>query len=148
MHTATVQPPQPPGLTLAQYADAKQLDLERLRAFGLSDVIYQGQPAVRLAYLDEAGNEIAARFRLRLDKGEDDDRFRWKKGSKAIPYGQNRLADRPRARIRHPGRRRKRTVIPCGLTASQPSASPVSGCWKDDRDAPLLDGIADRLRRP
>ena len=81
-------------MTLAQYAAAKQLDPERLRAWGVSDANYLGRPAMRMAYFDPTNSEIAARFRLRLDKGEDDDRFRWKKGSKAVPYGQNRLIDR------------------------------------------------------
>src|SRR5581483_1134806 len=32
----------PPGCTLAQYAEAKQLPLDKLRAFGLSDMFYSG----------------------------------------------------------------------------------------------------------
>jgi hypothetical protein len=81
------------GLTLAEYAEAKKLDPERLRAFGLSDVFYAGKSAVRIAYRDPSGNEGPVRFRLRLDKGLDgDDRFRWKKGSKLCLYGLDRLA--------------------------------------------------------
>jgi hypothetical protein len=139
--TATVQPPKhPSGLTLAQYAEAKQLDPERLRASGLSDVTYQGHPAVRLAYLDPAGREVAARFRLRLDKGDGDDRFRWKKGAKAIPYGQNRLASaRERGYVAAvEGESDAQTLWQYGEPAL---GIPGAGCWNEDRDAPLLDGI-------
>jgi hypothetical protein len=128
------------GLTLAQYAEAKALDVERLRAFGLSDVSYLGRPAVRMAYPDANGQEIAARFRLRLDKGEDDDRFRWKKGSKAVPYGQHRLMV---------ARERGYVVVVEGesdchtlWSYGEPALGiPGAGCWKDERDTPLLDGI-------
>jgi hypothetical protein len=81
------------GLTLAQYAAAKQLDPERLRAFGLSDFFYLGTPAVRIAYRDTAGNEAAVRFRLRLEKSPDGDaRFKGRKGAKVCLYGLDRLA--------------------------------------------------------
>ncbi|MDP9359169.1 MAG: hypothetical protein M3R02_28570 [Chloroflexota bacterium] len=89
---ATLHPPA--GLTLATYAAAKGLPPDRLRAFGLSDVSYLGRPAVKLSYTDEEGTEVAARFRLALEKGEGPaDRFRWRKGSKPCLYGRDRLAE-------------------------------------------------------
>jgi hypothetical protein len=136
-NTATAQHP---GLTLAQYAEAKKLDPERLRAWGVSDVHYLGRPAIRIAYFDGTNSELSARFRLRLEKGEDDDRFRWKKGAKAVPYGQNRLLI---------ARERGFVTLPEGESDchalwhhGEPALGiPGVGCWKDDRDAPLLDGI-------
>jgi len=73
------------GLTLAEYANAKRLPLNFLRdEFRLSDVVYVGQPAVRIPYLDTTGTEIAVQFRLAMDGPE---RFRWRSGDKACPYG-------------------------------------------------------------
>jgi hypothetical protein len=112
-----------------------------LRAWGVSDISYLGRPAVRIAYLDGTNNELSARFRLRLEKlEEDDDRFRWKKGSKAVPYGQNRLLI---------ARERGYVVLmegesdchACWQHGEPALGIPGAGCWKDDRDAPLLDGV-------
>lgn len=98
--SATVQPPAQPvtppaaaGLTLADYAKAKHLDIAKCQKWGLSDFKYFAQPAVRIPYLDEAGNEIAIRFRFCLEKEEEaDNRFKWKKGSKPSLYGLKYLA--------------------------------------------------------
>ncbi len=76
------------GCTLAQYAEAKWLPLDFLRGLGLSDV-HTGQPSVRIPYLDESGLEVAVRFRRALTG----DRFKWKRGSKPILYGLDRLPD-------------------------------------------------------
>jgi hypothetical protein len=85
--TATVQP-----CNLRNYAEAKGLPVEFLKSIGLSDRSYQGKPSVRIAYLDTGGAEIAARFRIALEKSEEgDDRFRWRTGSKAQLYGLWRL---------------------------------------------------------
>jgi hypothetical protein len=78
----------PPGLTLEQYAEAKRLPLDFLKSLGLSDFTYHGSPAVRIPYLDPVGEQAVVRFRLRL---EGDDRFRWRRGSKPMPYGLSRL---------------------------------------------------------
>jgi hypothetical protein len=137
---STPQHPNASGLTLAGYAEAKRLDSERLRAVGLTDCHYLGLPAVRMAYFDTTGNEITARFRVRLDKGENDDRFRWKRGSKAVTYGQNRLAAaRERGYITLvEGESDCHTLWQYNEPALGISGA---GCWNDDRDAPLLDGI-------
>ncbi len=84
---ATVQP-----CTLENYAEAKGLPVEFLQKQGLRNQKYQGEPAVRIAYRDEAGQEAAVRFRIALSKTEaGDDRFRWRTGSKAGLYGLWRL---------------------------------------------------------
>ncbi len=89
--TATVQPGGgSQGLTLAQYAEAKRLPVNFLRGLGIRDMRLQGQPALRIPYMDEQGNETAVRFRLSLD---GDTRFRWRSGAKPCLYGQQRLAD-------------------------------------------------------
>ena len=78
--------------TLEAYAEAKRLPAEFLKRLSLSDASYAGRPAVRIPYLAGDGTEGAVRFRLALTKSpEGDDRFRWRKGSKLVPYGLWRL---------------------------------------------------------
>jgi hypothetical protein len=78
--------------TLEAYAGAKRLPVEFLTRLGLSDTSYVGKPAVRILYLKEDGSEGAVRFRIALEKGpKGDERFRWRKGSKPLPYGLWRL---------------------------------------------------------
>jgi hypothetical protein len=80
------------GCTVAAYAKAKRLPEDFLGQLGLTDISYLGAPAIKVPYLDEEGAEIAVRFRLQLEKGEQvDDRFRWRKGSKPRLYGLWRL---------------------------------------------------------
>lgn len=83
----------PAGLVLTQYAEAKRLPVDFLRGLGLSDVSYQGAPAVRIPFMDQSGTEAAVLFRLAL---EGENRFRWRSGSKPSPYGLGRL-DRAKA---------------------------------------------------
>lgn len=85
---ATVQPQANSGLTLAQYAEAKQLPVELLRDLGIRDMRLQGQPVLRIPYMDQGGNEVAVRYRLSL-QGET--RFRWRSGAKPCLYGLQRL---------------------------------------------------------
>jgi hypothetical protein len=80
--------PKRAGFSLADYASAKNLPVAFLKSVGVGEIYYQGQQAVRIAYADEDGAEIAVRFRLAL-KGED--RFRWRRGSHVAPYGLPRL---------------------------------------------------------
>lgn len=90
-HATTQSPLQPPtGCTLATYAAAKRIPIDKLRSYGVTDAPYFKPPAIRFAYSGESGTEVAARFRLALT---GDDRFRWRKGSKAMPYGLSRLKD-------------------------------------------------------
>jgi hypothetical protein len=89
------QPPataHPPGCTLAQYAEDKQLPLDFLTGLGLSDFRYLSRPAVRIPYSDTGGDESAVRFRLELAKGDGaDNRFKWRRGDKVSLYGLWRL---------------------------------------------------------
>ena len=85
-----------PPCTLESYAEAKGIPAGFLRRLGLSDFVYAGTPAVRIPYRDPSGTEVAVRFRLALARGpEGDDRFRWRRGDRALPYGLWRL-DRTR----------------------------------------------------
>ncbi len=129
------------GLTLARYAEAKGLPIGRLRQWGLSDASYLGAPSVRIGYPDPDGNEAAVRFRLELAKGEDgDDRFRWRKGSKPLLYGLNRL---------HRAVERGYAVLAEGESDTQTLwlhdepgfGIPGAGIWKEERDAGHFDGI-------
>ena len=113
---------------------AKRLPLEFLRGWPLRNHL-EGSPAVRIPYLGPGGELLAVRFRIALEG----DRFRWKAGSKPQLYGLNRLARRAR-----PGTSSWSRASPMstrsGTTASRPWAP---GChnWREDRDAPHLDGI-------
>lgn len=86
--TATLQP-----CNLKNYSEAKDLPVEFLQKQGLRDQKYQGEPAVRIPYRGVDGQESAVRFRIALEKSEEDDnRFRWRTGSKAGLYGLWRMA--------------------------------------------------------
>jgi hypothetical protein len=88
-NTATAQHA---GLTLARYAEAKRLDPERLRAFGVADAPYFKPPAISMAYRDAGGTVPAVRFRFCLEKSTDgDNRFKWRRNSKLCLYGLDRL---------------------------------------------------------
>ncbi len=136
---ATVQ--HSPGCTLAVYAEAKRLPVEPLRAFGLSDMLYQGAPAVRIPYHDSDSNESAVRFRVRLVKGEGGaDRFKWRSGAKPCLYGLDRLAI---------ARERGYVILQEGESDChtawhhvEPAIGlPGAGQWKEARDAAHFDGI-------
>jgi DNA-binding transcriptional ArsR family regulator len=80
--TAQAQP-----LTLAALADAKRLDAEKLRAWGLTDLPDGG---IEIPYRDTNGNTVAIRYRLAL---EGDARFKWRKDDTPCLYGLWRLYD-------------------------------------------------------
>jgi hypothetical protein len=90
-----------PGCTLEEYAAAKHLPLDFLKHefIGLEDSTYncrvsQGKVrAIRIPYMDEAGNPVAIRYRtgLRKPAAGDDTRFRWAKNSTLTLYGRNWL---------------------------------------------------------
>jgi hypothetical protein len=129
------------GLTLARYAEAKRLDSERLRSFGLADAPYFNPPAVRIAYRDEAGTEAAVRFRLCLDKSPDgDERFKWRNGSKLCLYGLDRL---PLARDRgHVVLVEGESDCHTLWTQNEPAVGvPGANNWNETRDAPMLADI-------
>jgi hypothetical protein len=76
---------QPSGLTLAEYAAAKKLSVDFLRGIGCRDLYLHGKPAVAFPYKDVTGEETVVRFRLAMTK--DEERFRWRNGSKPTLYG-------------------------------------------------------------
>ena len=82
----------PSGLTLPAYAAAKRLPEDFLAGLGLRDQTYQGVPRLVIPYMLEDGSEGPVRLRVRLEKAaEGDGRFRWRAGSKPVPYGIWRL---------------------------------------------------------
>ena len=80
----------PSGLTREALAEAKKIPVEFLAKLGITNFNLQGTPCVKIPFKDENGEEAAVRFRIAL---EGDDRFRWRKGSKPLPYGLWRLAE-------------------------------------------------------
>lgn len=81
-----------PGLTVAQYAEAKLLDPEKLRAWGVEDDSYARRPAVRLPYWSSSTRKPEkeeGRWRISLN---GDNNFRWTKGVSAKRlYGWDRV---------------------------------------------------------
>jgi len=133
----------PEGCTLEEYAAAKILPMAFLRSLGLRDQTYIKTPAMRIPYFGENGHEVlSTQYRVGLHKAKDgpDLRFRFKSGNKAVPYGQWRLLDaRARGSI---------TLVEGASDChtlwyhGEPALGfPGAGNWKDERDAPLLDGI-------
>jgi MarR family len=78
------------GCTLKDYAEQKKLSEDCLLGLGLRDVTYKEQPAVRIPYPDEVGQEKAVRFRVSMDGTE---KFRWRSGDKPLPYGLKLLGE-------------------------------------------------------
>jgi len=75
---------------LQAYADAKRLPLEFLRGLGLREVRLRDGVAVAIPYYDETGVEVSRRYREAL---EGPGRFRWRRGSRVVPYGLWRLKE-------------------------------------------------------
>ena len=71
------------GVTLQGLCAARQLSPELLRGLGVHDVRLRSGPAVAIPYYDTDGQEVAVRYRIALTG----DRFRWREGSKVLPYG-------------------------------------------------------------
>jgi MarR family len=125
------------GCTLTVYAVAKGLPIEFLRRVGLSEISYQGLPAVRIPYFAEDGAEAAVRFRLALSGV---DRFRWRKGAKLRLYGINRIAKARGAGyvVLVEGESDCQTLWYQDIPAI---GLPGAGNWNEQRDAPLFDEI-------
>ena len=75
------------GVTLQTISEVKHLPVDFLKSLGMSDFKYCGQPAVKIPYYSEDGGEMAIRYRVAMSG----DRFKWRKGDHAAPYGLNRL---------------------------------------------------------
>lgn len=104
------------GLTLAEYAAAKQLPEGKLLDWGVTQQSYLGAPAVKITYRDRVGDAKASRFRLAL---EGRDRFRWRNGDKPFLYGLDRLAQAREA----------------GYVFAVEGESDAQTCWHHDRPA-------------
>lgn len=125
-----------PGLTLATYAEAKTLPVDFLRACGLSEMLYDRCPAIRMPYRDAGGTEQAVRFRIALGG----DRFRWKSGAKPCLYGLERIGEARRAGyvVLVEGESDCHTLWHLDIPAV---GIPGADNWRDERDAPCLNGI-------
>jgi len=77
------------GVNLDTLSKAKSIPVDYLKGLGIRDFKYKGQPAVKIPYYREDGAEISIRFRLAIT---GDNRFKWRKGDHALPYGLNRLS--------------------------------------------------------
>ena len=132
--TATAQ-----TLTLAQYAEAKQLPIGFLKRSNLSDFHYQGETAVRIPYLDKGRAVIAVRFRLAMEKSPDGENcFRWKKGQKPQLYGLWRKEETDYV-VLCEGESDCHTLWYHGFPAF---GVPGATNWNENRDAAYLDSFA------
>jgi hypothetical protein len=127
-----------PGLSLAEHAAAKGLPEDFLRQLGLVDTVYAHKPAVRIPYRASGGTEVAVRFRIAALGA---DKFRWAKGSKAIPYGLDRLSDAREAGyvVIVEG---ESDAATCWFHDIPAIGLPGATTWNEDRDASLLDGLS------
>lgn len=86
-----VPSPSPDGLTVEALASAKRLPVEFLQSLGCST----GRgPSVRIPYFDSERQVQSVRIRMAMSG----DRFRWRRGDRAMPYGLWRLDDARAAR--------------------------------------------------
>lgn len=81
------------GLTVSEYARAKRLDMNLLKAWHVSDALYDGKPVVKIEYRAVDGALLATQYRLALEKGDSDCRFRWRRGDSAQVYGLWRVPE-------------------------------------------------------
>ena len=76
------------GLTLEEYASAKQLPVEFLKGLGLTTFTYMNSLAVRIPYLNSGGEVASVQFRIALTG----DKHRWKRNDNPTLYGLDRLS--------------------------------------------------------
>ena len=83
---------EPAGLSLQEFADYKALGVDFLRSVGITEGVLgtERMKCVDIPYLDEYGEIIAVRKRLRL---EGTPRLVWRRGDKVSLYGLARLAE-------------------------------------------------------
>ena len=74
------------GCTLAKFVKDKRLPVEHLEALGVREVTRYASPAVRMPAYAEDGTVAAVQYRVGGTQ-----RFAYKAGSKAAPYGADRL---------------------------------------------------------
>jgi hypothetical protein len=127
------------GVTLAQYAELKRLPIEFLKEVGLTEWKYDNRPSIRIPYKDRNGQEVSVRYRIALHKGkEQDNRFRWRSGSHACLYGLWRDYGSCGFVFLVEGESDAQTLWSHKLPAL---GIPGASTWKEDRDAPQLEGI-------
>jgi hypothetical protein len=129
------------GVTIDAYAKHVGLPVAVLThpSVGLRDFKLSGTPVVRIPYLDRDGEEAAARWRVGLAK--DGERFKWRRGSKVMLYGLWRLHDAHEQGgfvFLVEGESDAQVLWHAGFPAV---AVPGADNWRDERDAPHLDGI-------
>ena len=125
------------GCTLEQFADAKRIPVGFLRTLGLSEISYGGAPAVRTPAFDADGSEVSVQFRIALI---GDNKFRFKSGSKAAPWGTDVV-------FKH--RLAGEVVVVEGfsdyvtgrLHGLPVYALPGASGWNEQRDAAALEGL-------
>jgi hypothetical protein len=134
---STATPQHSRGCTLAAYAEARHLNADTLRSFGISEMHYLDLPALRIPYYAADGEERAVRFRIALD-GKD--KFRWRRRDKALLYGLNRIAAaRETGEVAIvEGESDCHTLWQAGFLAI---GLPGAGNWNEERDAVTFDGI-------
>lgn len=126
------------GCTLDAYAEMKRLPVDSLKSHGVTQLTYNGVPAVSIPYKDVDGALAATRYRTALTKTEDgDDRFKWKKGSKPILYGLWRLGT-PQSVVLVEGESDCHTLWYHSIPAL---GLPGAATWREEWAA-HLDGIA------
>lgn len=82
-------PDERPGLTLADYAKAKALDVARLQSWGVREMrSKQGKPYVVFPYRDVRGKQLDPRFRFGMSE-----RPKGRRGSRVNLYGLWRLRE-------------------------------------------------------
>lgn len=123
---------QSPGITLKEFAKAKMLPVEFLKAEGVDQFKFKdGKPYVRFPYRNPAGQECAGRLRINL---AGDEKFRWKKGSKPTLYGLHRMDKACTAgyAVIVEG---ESDALTCWFHEIPAVGLPGAGNWKESRDA-------------
>jgi hypothetical protein len=130
-------PQQSTNCTMAAYAKAKQLTPEFLRSVGVVEISYCSHPALKIPYRDMSGAEAAVRFRVSL---EGKDKFRWRKGSKPLLYGLDRINEARTANAVTivEGESDCHTLWQAGFPAF---GLPGANNWNEGRDAAIFEGI-------
>lgn len=82
--------PEGAGITLAELAKAKGLNVRHLRDLGWEDATDRGRNIVRMSYPDESGQVVAGRTRWSL---EGDKKYTWRTNDHPIPYGLPAIED-------------------------------------------------------
>ena len=124
--------------TLPGYATWKKLPESFLRSLDVTEIRYRGGAALRIPYFDRAGNEIAVRIRLCLERQADRDRrFAWRKGDRPRLYGLWRIGT-PDYVVLVEGESDCHTLWFHGIPALGISGA---GNWDEARDAAELAGV-------